>query len=94
MAKTESAKQPQEPPEECGNCKHYDSHGGKTGVCRKHPPQVTSVPKLLVQKSGYQEYTHVPVTEWPVVKQDDRCGEFDWSPGKRPSYFSQGELAK
>ena len=88
MAETESAKQPQKPAEKCENCRHYDPQGGKNGVCRRHPPQVTSVPKQSVQKSGYQEYSHTSITAWPTVEQNDRCGEFDLAPGKRRSYFS------
>ena len=92
MADKESEKQPEKPAQVCGNCKHYGSQGGKSGLCQKYPPQVTFVPKLLVQKGLSQEYTHVPMTAWPTVKQDDRCGEFEYAPGKKPKSQVKPEI--
>lgn len=62
--------------QQCKTCLYYASSGGKQGRCRKYPPRVTSVPKLLVHKGTADEYTTVPKTEWPIVEQSDWCGEF------------------
>jgi len=70
-------KEPETKVRECKECSHYHSTGGKTGRCRRYPPRVTSMPKLLVHKASADEYTFVSQTHWPVVEEKDLCGEFE-----------------
>ena len=48
----------------CSECKFFDSRGkGSGSICRRHAPSTV-------------RYAHSPYIEWPVVKDDDWCGEF------------------
>jgi hypothetical protein len=57
---------------QCGNCLYLVS-GADGVVCGRYSPQVIS--------GGENK---VVLTLWPGVKKDDRCGEFEYAPGKAP----------
>lgn len=50
--------------QECSNCKFYS--GDRHGICRRYPPKIIGFDSMDNQNS-----------EFPVVDQDDWCGEWE-----------------
>lgn len=74
----------------CKNCRHYHpfrdnaipgSPFFEQGQCRRYPPQVYS-------SRGAPEAARVPTFAWPIMVNDDDCGEF--SERMPPSPFAVG----
>jgi hypothetical protein len=61
----------------CAYCKHYHLQSGKSGLCRKHPPQVGFVTTEVRHGGNKDDYIFGPRTAWPTVKEDDWCAEFE-----------------
>ena len=67
--------------EVCANCRWWDGncpYGEGSGYCRVHAPALSNTPSFL--------------SNWPLTRGDNWCGEFTSRPGDLE--FARGELEK
>lgn len=72
---------------ECKDCLYYQAKSGTHGHCRRYPPRVTFVTKQITHKPTYEECGVIAMTEWPVVEENDACGEFKLGKEMRAGVF-------
>lgn len=58
----------------CTTCAFRDDAGGGEAICRRNPPQNGLFPRPIRTLQGDAVAPH-PVTSWPMVREDDWCGE-------------------
>lgn len=66
----------------CGNCQHFDSKIGTTGICRRYPPQAVYRGYMLKE----------PEFSSPRTQRTDVCGE--WAPNAEARAREEAELEK